>query len=59
VPGPYRVTVVATAARSVDRGTEAVGTLLTPRRYGQPEQSGLRFTIVRGVNHFDLALQSR
>jgi hypothetical protein len=57
-PGEYVVTVVATAPPP-DPRSEVVGKLLTPARYNRRDQTDLRFTIARGTNRIDLALQTK
>ena len=55
--GEYAVTVVATAPPPNPK-LEVPGKLITPPRYGQPDRSGLRFTVKPGHNSIDLALAS-
>lgn len=57
-PGEYVVTVVATAPPP-DPHSEVVGKLLTPVRYGNLDQTDLRFTIEPGTNRIDLPLQTK
>jgi hypothetical protein len=37
---------------------ETIGELLTPEHYGDPQRSGLRFTVARGHNRIDLPLRT-
>jgi hypothetical protein len=58
--GEYMVTVVATTEpKPVDRGMDVAGDLITPARYANPQRSGLRVKVERGVNHVDLPLRSK
>lgn len=61
--GDYVVTIEAnerpTALRGQDGGPPAVGKLITPRRYGAIQTSGLRFTVVYGRNMINLNLSSQ
>lgn len=53
VSGEYVVTVVATT------GVPPMGKLLIPPRYGNPKESGLRFTVDASTNRIDLPLRSK
>lgn len=59
--GEYIVTVVATeeARQPAPGEPELPPKLLTPERYGNVEQSGLRFTVTRGANKIDLPLTTK
>jgi UDP-N-acetylmuramyl tripeptide synthase len=50
-PGDYVVTVVAVT------GPPPNGKLITPARYGDVQQSGLKVTVVPGDNRFDIPLR--
>jgi hypothetical protein len=50
-PGDYVVTVIATT------GPPPHGKLITPMRYGNVTQSGLKATVVPGDNRFDISLR--
>jgi hypothetical protein len=53
VSGEYIVTIVATT------GPPPMGKLLIPRRYGNPQESGLRFTVDASTNRIDLPLHTK
>ena len=56
--GEYAAAVVAMSGRPPgSKNFRDFGTPLVPARYGDPKQSGLRFTIVPGVNHIDIPLR--
>jgi len=58
-PGEYKVTVVATETPPVVKGsTPPIGKLITPRKYGQLEETDLLFTVGPGNNTIDLRLKS-
>ncbi len=54
-PGEYRVTVLATTEPPTD-GPSVPGEQITPFRYANPAESGLRFTVARGSNRYDIDL---
>ena len=59
-PGEYKVTVVATETPTVVQGsTTPIGKLLTPRKYGQLQETDLLFKVEPGDNTIDLRLKSR
>ena len=53
IPGDYVATVVATT------GPPPNGKLLTPSRYGNVQQSGLRFAVAPGDNRIDIGLRTQ
>ena len=72
-PGEYAVTVVAAAPPAAAPPAvappavappakrpppETLGVLLTPARYGNLQQTDLRFTVIRGANRIALELKS-
>jgi hypothetical protein len=57
-PGSYVVTVVATGEPSKGMD-ESPGELLTPARYGNVEQSDLKFEVKAGENKIDIPLTSQ
>lgn len=58
--GEYKVTVVATAGTPPVEGSGAppVAKLLTPRKYGQLQETDLKFDVAAGANKIDLRLNS-
>jgi hypothetical protein len=59
-PGEYKVTVVATENPPVVKGsTPPIGKLITPRKYGQLEETDLLFSVGPGNNRIDLRLKSQ
>lgn len=56
-PGEYRVTVMASTEPPTD-GPSVPGEMITPPRYADPAQSGLRCTVERGANQYDIPLTS-
>lgn len=59
-PGSYRVTVAVTETIFPDDpNAMPIPKLLTPRKYGDPQNSELRAEVKPGNNTFDFALSSR
>jgi hypothetical protein len=56
--GEYIVTVSVSDVSSPDGREGGFGKQLIPLRYGNPEQSGLKFTVQPGSNRFDISLRS-
>ena len=56
-PGEYRVTVVAASEPPPDGSEEIPGELLTPPRYGNLDETDLRYTVKRGSNLIDIDLR--
>ena len=54
-PGEYRVTVAAMTEPPTD-GPSVPGRMITPPRYADPAQSGLKFAVTPGSNRIDLEL---
>jgi hypothetical protein len=57
-PGNYVVTLSATEYRPAAGGGAPARRVLTPSRYANPKQSGLRAQVEPGRNKFDFNLQS-
>ncbi len=59
-PGEYKVTVVATENPPVVKGgTPPIGKVITPRKYGELQETDLVFTVGPGDNTIDLRLTSQ
>jgi len=60
-PGEYRITVQATGPipEPTPENLEPVPESIIPERYGNPDQSGLTFTVEPGSNQVPIALKTQ